>query len=208
MLVDLKRTVAFICPMCSRISSKRISIFDFSGDDKVNLICPTPNCHEHCATIATKGQKYNISIECPLCGDKHSYAIKRDHFWHKHLIAYKCPAAGMNVFFAGDRVDVEKAVDDSANTYSDTLSDWSDIDTIDEGGEDDYSLIYEIVDRIRSLSNAHKLSCRCGSIDIDIGVATGGIMLQCKRCRRNKVIELSEDTLTRLLNTTQIIIGD
>lgn len=209
MLVDLNRTVAFICPMCSRISSKKISVFDFSGDDKVNFICPSPGCHELCATISAKGQKYGINIECPLCGDKHSYNIKRDTFWHKRLIAYKCPAAGMNIFFAGEKREVEKAVDDSANTYQEVMSDWQDIDELgEEDIDNDYSLIYEIVDRIRNLSNAHKLSCRCGSIDIDIGVAAGGIMLQCKRCHRNKVLELSEDTLTRLLNATQIVIGD
>ena len=99
-LVDLKRIVAYICPFCSNMSSKSLSIFNFSGKDKVQLICPTHGCHETCVTIAEKHDKYKFDIECPICGDNHSYTTTKENFWNKPLLTYKCPVAGIDVFFA------------------------------------------------------------------------------------------------------------
>ena len=79
-LVDLKRIVAYICPFCSNMSSKSLSIFNFSGKDKVQLICPTHGCHETCVTIAEKHDKYKFDIECPICGDNHSYTTTKENF--------------------------------------------------------------------------------------------------------------------------------
>lgn len=97
-LVDLKRIVAYICPFCSNMSSKSLSIFNFSGKDKVQLICPTHGCHETCVTIAEKHDKYKFDIECPICGDNHSYTTTKENFWNKPLLTYKCPVAGIDVF--------------------------------------------------------------------------------------------------------------
>lgn len=211
MLVDLKRTVAYICPMCSNISSKRVSVFDFSGKDKLRLICPTHGCHEECAVLTAKGEKYNISIECPLCGEKHSYTSSQGNFWHKSLLSYKCPAAGMDIFFAGGSREVQKAIEDSSETYSDTVSDsisgiFNDIDNWEFS--DDYSILFEIIDRLNILNNNHRLSCCCGSDSIETIADGNSVILRCKECKRMKVIDSGSETLARLLNTTQIIIED
>lgn len=212
MLVDLKRTVAYICPVCSNISSKRISVFNFSGTDRVRLICPTHGCHEDCIKITPKNGKYKIDIECPLCGDTHSYTASYDSFWHKQLLSYKCPAAGIDIFFAGGRREVEKAMEDSSETYAEAVSDLMFSDTgfdIDPWGlNDEYSILFEIIDRLNSLDASHKLSCSCGSRDIEISAATAKVTLKCTRCGRSKVIEATDDVLTKLLNTSQVIIGE
>ena len=79
MVVEMKRTVAYICPVCSNISSKYVTIFDFSGAGKATFVCPTHGCREKCVTISVKGAGYKINVECPLCGGNHSYTSSRRH---------------------------------------------------------------------------------------------------------------------------------
>ena len=203
MLVDLKRTVAYICPFCSNISSRILSVFNFSGAEKLQLICPTHNCHEVCVGITQKNNRYKLDIECPLCGDMHSYTIAKDSFWHKNIITYKCPVAGIDIFFAGDEDEVENKLNESADMYSDV------IDGFDEDEEDEsFSLLYAIIDRLHKLKDRHHISCVCGHENIDFNIVNGNIILTCERCHKSKVIETSEDTLTRLLNSNTVIIGD
>ncbi len=200
MLVELKRIVAYICPFCSNISSKALSVFNFSGTDTVRLICPTHGCHETCVSIQEKGTKYKLDIECPLCGDSHSYAISRESFWNKPLITYKCPAAGIDIFFAGEKNKVEKMLDENTDMFSDFIDDIDDNEPFD--------LMYLIIERIHLLQSSHNVSCTCGSEDIGIDIANGNIALFCRRCKKTKFIASTEDSLTRILNANSIVIGN
>ena len=198
--------VAYICPFCSNISSKLISVFNFSGADKLKLICPTHGCHETCVSITQKNEKYKIDIECPLCSERHTYTINRDNFWHKPLITYKCPVAGIDIFFAGERAKVEKVLDDNSEIYSDIVDEFSEEFRI---GDDDtaFNLLYAIIEQLHKLKNSRKITCLCGETDIDLNVINGNIVLACPKCGRTKIIESNEETLTRLLNTNAVVLG-
>lgn len=200
MLVDLKRIVAYICPLCSNISSKSLSIFRFSGKDKVSLICPTHGCHENCVYISPKSDKYKIDIECPLCGETHSYTITKESFWNKPLITYKCPAAGIDIFFAGKRREVEKVLDENSDLYTDIMDDLDEEDL-------SFNLLYAMIEKLHSLKDSHSISCMCGSEDTEMNIINGNIMLTCRNCGKSKLIESTEENLTRLLNAHAIIIG-
>ena len=202
MLVNLKKMVAYICPVCSNISSKYVSVFNFSGRDKLNLICPTHGCHENCVTINKKNDKYKIIVECPLCGGTHNYAISQDGFWHKKLMTYKCPAAGIDIFFIGDRYEVEKTLDESSDIYSDIIDEF-------EFEEDAaFSILFSIIEQLHKLRDTNDIECMCGSSNIDINVVNGNIILSCNKCGKTKVIEATEDTLMRLLNSNKVVIGN
>lgn len=200
MLVDLKRTVAYICPVCSNISSKYISVFNFSGTPKVRLICPTHGCHEECVTITPKNGKYKFDIECPLCGGTHSHSINAESFWHKKILTYKCPAAGMDIFFSGERREVERMLEDNSDIYSDIVDDFDDDET-------EFNILFAIIEQLHKLSDEHLISCSCGSENISMNVMSGSVILACPRCGRSTVIESSEENLTRLLNTNQVVLG-
>lgn len=202
MLVDLKRIVAYICPFCSNISSKALSVFNFSGAEKVQLICPTHGCHETCVYITQKNSKYKLDIECPLCGETHSYSISKESFWNKPLITYKCPIAGIDIFFAGERKEVEKTLDENSDVYSDVMDD------LDEEENSPFDLLYAIVERLHYLKDNHKISCTCGSEDAEFNIVNGNIIITCARCRKSKIIEPSEENLIGLLNARAIIIGN
>lgn len=202
MLVDLKKMVAYICPVCSNISSKFVSVFNFSGRDKISLICPTHGCHEVCVNITAKGAKYKIAVECPLCGANHSYTISQDSFWHKKLMTYKCPAAGMDIFFTGERREIEKTLDENSDVYSDIIDDFE----ID--GDNEFGLLFSIIEQLHKLRSQRQIACVCGGEDTEINIVNGNIILSCTRCGRSKVIEATEEILARLLNSSRIIIGE
>lgn len=201
-LVDLKRIVAYICPFCSNMSSKSLSIFNFSGKDKVQLICPTHGCHETCVTIAEKHDKYKFDIECPICGDNHSYTTTKENFWNKPLLTYKCPVAGIDVFFAGEKDLVENMLNENTDMFSDILDEFDDDDS-----DISFNLIYAIIERLHALQESHNISCACGSEDIELNIINGNIILTCLQCKKSKAIETTEETFTRLLNAKAIIIG-
>ena len=203
MLVDLKRIVAYICPFCSNISSKSLSVFNFSGTEKVQLICPTHGCHETCVYIAEKNSKYKIDIECPLCGETHSYRISKEHFWHKPLITYKCPVAGIAVFFAGERHQVELTLDENSDFYSDIIDDFD-----DNSSNKTFNMLYSIIERLHVLKDSRNLSCVCGSNEIELNVINGNIVLTCSQCKKSTILECSEKNLTKILNSHSMIIGD
>ncbi len=202
MLVDLKRIVAYICPFCSNISSKALSIFNFSGRDKVQLICPTHGCHETCVYITKKNSKYKLDIECPLCGETHSYTVSAENFWNKPLLTYKCPAAGIDVFFAGERSRVERALDEKSDVYSDIIDEFD-----DEDDELSFNLLYAIIERLNYLIENGHVSCVCGNTKPEFEIIDESIALKCVKCKRSKLIEISEESLAVLLSTTSIVIG-
>lgn len=201
MLVELKRMVAYICPVCSNIATKTLSVFNFSGRNKVSLICPTRGCHETCAVITQKNSKYKISIECPLCGDTHVYTISREAFWKKQLISYKCPAAGIDMFFVGNRQCVEYALDEYSEIYSD-LAEYPLGDT----HEEPFALSNAIMGCLDVLYRQSSISCACGSTDIELRPDGDCIYIECRKCGSSKKMDISEDTLMRVLNTSAIVI--
>lgn len=202
MLVELKRIVAYICPFCSNISSKVISVFNFSGADKVRLICPTHGCHETCVNIQQKNSNYKLDIECPLCGEKHSYTISRESFWNRPLITYKCPVAGIDIFFAGEREKVEKVLDENTDMYSDI------IDDLDDEADESLNILYIMIERLHSMKDNHKILCSCGGEEADLNVVNNNIVLTCRRCKKSKIIETTDENLTMILNAHAIIIGN
>lgn len=203
MLVDLKRTVAYICPFCSNISSKALSVFNFSSKEKVQLICPTHGCHEICVCITKKNSKYKLDVECPLCGETHSYTVSKESFWNKPLLTYKCPAAGIDIFFAGDVREVEKTLDENSDVYSDVIDDFEeDVDDLS------FNLMYAIIERLNHLRNNNNISCVCGGDGAAFDVEGDNIVLTCPHCKREKMIKITEDNLTRLLNACAIVIGN
>lgn len=130
------------------------------------------------------------------------YSISADAFWHKPLISYKCPVAGINMFFAGERKRVEKALDEYCDVYSDIAND------IEEVIKDSsFNVVYELIDCLNTLQKKGLISCDCGSRDVEIDFNSKDIVLRCTHCRNTKVIETSEDSLIRVLNSNAIIIG-
>lgn len=200
MLIDFKKSMAYICPFCSGITSKNIDIFDFSGKSAVGFQCSSTGCREDCISIRQKASKYIVNIECPICGDSHSFSISADRFWAKKLMTLSCPISGIEIFFLGSKNDVEDALAEKAEDFSDFIDEEFDL------GEEE--ILYGILDRIHELREKHKISCVCGNENVEFSMLGGNLALVCTRCGRTKIIETSEENLEKLLKAHSLIISN
>ena len=201
MIVKYERTTAYICPFCSNLTKKKISAFDFSGRDHKPLLCSTLGCREECAKISFKNAKYNINVECPICGDAHEFSVPAVKFWNKKLLTYKCPVSGIDIIFFGEEDAVEKTVTERSIEYADIIPDYYDNSAESE-------MLYEILDCVHELQNRHRVSCVCGSESVSIQLINNSLVLVCDKCGRLRVIETNEHNLAMLLNAEAIVIGN
>ncbi len=106
----ISRYIAYICPLCMQINMKNINIFEFSSHSPLELLCDVDECFEECVYIFRSKDKFKIEIECPVCGEAHSFNISSSGFIFKDLLTFKCPESNIDIFFIGDKNSVEKAV--------------------------------------------------------------------------------------------------
>ncbi len=201
MLLDYKRVVAYICPFCSNLSTRKLSLFNFSGGADVNLICPVNGCHEECASIHQGKNKYRIDIECPLCGETHTHTIKPASFWNKRLVTYKCPETNIEIFYIGEHSAVESELMQNAGIYDNLDNDYP-----RELNDSQIDLYNQIIERIRYLYENDCISCSCGNDRISAAVYDNKLALSCSKCHKTRYVEFSEDTLKMLKNAGSVII--
>ena len=200
MIMDLNRTIAYICPMCSAITTKKLSVFDFSGRKTVVCSCGNETCSEPVVKLYEKKGAYGIEVECPVCDETHGYTLKQQSFWTRKLLRLACPASNINIFFAGDEAGVSAELDKHSSSISELLEDM-DI-------EDELNLMYDLIDCINELSKINGISCVCGSHNINISAEDRQIVLTCRECGKQKRIEASFESLLALLNTSTIVLDD
>lgn len=199
MIIDYKTCAAYICPACSSLSEKEITIFDLSSDKKTALKCSDKHCREQCAYIRKKDKKYIIEIPCPLCGSNHSFPISVERFWDKKPLTLSCPLTGIEIFFTGEKSNAK----DFINNFGEIISEHIDV-------EEALSLdiFTEMIELIYELDYEHRLTCVCSNEDIEIGVTDGGILLVCKKCGKSKILEPTEENLLKLEMANSIVIGN
>lgn len=95
-LNDLKRYIAFICPDCYEICERDINIFECSS--YLELSCPE-ECNEGCISISRDRDKFKTFIECPACGDTHTFDISLQSFMQKNNVFFSCPEWNVKIFF-------------------------------------------------------------------------------------------------------------
>ncbi len=199
MLLRLERTVAYICPICSCMNSKRINLFHFSGNRLLRLTC-AHKCEDFCVRILPKKGKYKIDISCPICGEVHCFLLKRATFWNKSFISFKCPASGVDIYFLGNADAVQEAIAEQESMLESMMQE-------EEHAFEDYDLlISEIISRIYAISYAGNLYCTCGKSNIGITIEDNSIVLRCADCGATKIIYPIEECLTFLLNTDTIVL--
>lgn len=196
MILELKRAVAYICPICSEVSVRDINIFDFSGSAQVKLPCIKDGCTDECVCIKPKKTKYKIDIECPLCDDVHTFQVNMNVFWKKDLFSLKCPASGIDIFFSGEEQKIIEAIEEQAEFFSECAEDF----------ESNIGILYDIVGRLRDISADDQLYCTCGCHDITVSVEDDQLVLLCPVCGAKKRIDADEENLSRLLNASAVVL--
>ncbi len=191
---DSKRYIAYICPFCSEINRQNINIFQLSAISPLEFLCQSEACLEECFSISRIKDKFKITVECPACGDVHTFKISTQSFLFKDLITFSCPECNINIFFAGKKDKVEKSVTENCDKIS-QISEQFDFFT------EEINIMYKIIDKLHLLIGKHKISCSCGSVEIFPDVSNGVIALTCCECGKNVFIQPDELSLEFLENS-------
>ncbi|MBP3362040.1 MAG: hypothetical protein J6N52_14375 [Clostridia bacterium] len=194
MVKKLTRTVAYSCPFCMQDMQEQLNIFDFSGNNSVELLCCDRRCKESCAVISDCGNKYKIKIKCSVCGEFHTYTISKSAFWTVPLMVFNCTNFDMQIFFFGEKSRVEEAVSENDEMMTDMA------DEAFDALPDNCKLAFSIIDSFHRLLEDKKIICSCGSTEVYPDFDGSSIVLCCENCHRTYSFEISEELLDMLIN--------
>lgn len=183
-----------MCPFCSSTTVEYIDVFSFSGNCGITLNCSDVYCKEKCVIISQKSEKYIIIVDCPVCGETHSYPISKSAFWSRELLEFECPNSLISVFFCGEDIPVKEAVvrnEKDIAEFSESLEDFS----------DEIKIVFETLDILHELLSKESLVCPCGCNSILLEMSNDGIILLCEACETKHKITPSHELLNKLRNT-------
>lgn len=214
MVIDLNRYAAAICPECSNAALTPVSPFDVSANRAFTITCISKACNTEHVTIAFKNKKYKITLQCPFCGDTHSFTVAPNKMWGTDLLTLPCPVTGIPAFFFGNQEKVRKGLEGSFSgieqllkSTMDDIYGINDMINDDDFEYDEDDILYDILDELHELQCSNSLSCICGSEHISITPVDGSVLLSCRRCRRSKRLDINDQTLAMIINASAIVIG-
>lgn len=181
--------IAFVCPVCFELYEKEVNIFElYSG---LSLTCASA-CVSDSVTVAHKGDKLKITVECPICSDVHTFYVSISGVMKKELISFSCPEHGSaKILFLGqpDAVHKDALASLDISSYIDELDDELCLDYIIDNG---------IEERLDFLSDNGGLQCSCGSTDIEIEDLPDALSLVCRACGNTIRLPYTGETLEAL----------
>lgn len=197
MIKEFKKSLGYICPVCSTISVREKNLFDFSGSAPVSLCCPG-ECGEECITILPKKDMYTATVNCPMCDEPHIFNIRKTTFWQSKFFVLSCPETGIGVLFIGDRETVKKELYEQEEMFVKMNEEYA--------ISDELSIIFDTVERINEIAKDGNVSCSCGSRSVSIEIDNEKITLCCRDCGRKKDIPANAEGLEVLLNASAIVL--
>lgn len=193
MIIDLTKTILYFCPSCPTLSFKHISAFDLKKEKRLRLRCTGKGCNEEIAELTYSRGKYKISVNCPICGDYHSFTLSKKNIWDKDISVLQCPESGMGILYIGN--NKEKLLEEYNSNNMSFSGDFS-------PHEDDIPILnnpmdiaYTIVEHINQFAKANKVDCSCGNRDIGIAVNLDNVTLTCRACKKRMVLEATPQTM-------------
>ncbi len=200
MIIDLNITIGYKCPACDLFHSESLSIFDVSSGNINAIKCV---CGESELGISKNSNIYIITVPCFICGADHIYKVilKKGFMQKKKPSIFPCQFSGYDVCCIGEN----SAVNKWAENYSNEL---------DKIIEDDFQdffvndlVVFETVEKIKSLEDKGKLYCECGSHKIEIELLSECVELLCVMCGAKKQIPtLTEEELSNTLGYEEIVL--
>lgn len=196
MISDLKKCVGYICPACSAVAVKNISVFDFSKGRPYTVRC---ECGEPCLQMQMQQDKYRIALHCPICGSVHTFFMKPSAFWKQELFIYECPEAGIEIYFSGREDEIAAAAHEQDMLFREYAEE---DETIGLSG-----VFYEMMELLRTLTDRGELYCSCGSRDIGVAFDNSYLTLVCRECGASKPIQVSAESVEALKGVSAVILG-
>lgn len=198
MITNLSTSTLYICPECSTSSLKTLSAFEIKKNNSLILKCSNKNCNCDNAFVSTSKDKYKINIDCPVCGDEHSFSLSKKTIWNKDFLILNCPQSGFGIFFIGKDIELLKKEHKAQEELI------AGIIANNDELYDELDLLFEIVELINSYAQKNKIHCQCQNENIAININTDSITLKCKNCGRSAMFEAKIQTLNNLSELDEI----
>jgi hypothetical protein len=106
MIEDLRRTIAYICPVCRKAVAKERGIFSLSPSN-AELKCP---CGGSKLRISYQEEMFRLFVPCLLCGAEHAVSCTSRAFLHERALAFSCGASGLDCCYVGEHAPVMAAL--------------------------------------------------------------------------------------------------
>lgn len=176
MITKLERSILYFCPDCSAVSTKKISAFGISGQNPHTKYCSNAVCSKALIEFSYKKNKYHICVDCPVCGDKHSFNLTQKTMWGKDFFILNCPASGLGILFIGKD---EKRLMEEYYAQTELIA-----GIIADGDEEfeKLDILFEIVEILNELAQDKAINCSCGSDKISINLNGEDVELLCRKC--------------------------
>ncbi len=187
MLIDNNTTVALRCPRCGDIDYEGLSIFDFSGKKKHEIIC---SCGFTKAVVGTRDlEKFWLKINCLVCAKQHVLYYSKWELWSEKITLVNCPDSELTWGYLGCQQGIEELVEERGECFS-LMLDQMDFDDYFSNPE----IMLATLDIIHDIAEEGKLFCQCGNYEIDITMYADKLELICRECHGLVMINASTES--------------
>ena len=200
MITDLTTSMLYLCPECSTSSLRKLSAFEIKKKDGLALFCSNKECRCNDVKIFQIKDKYKINIDCPICGDEHSFTLSQKTLWNKDVFILNCPQSGFGILFIGK--DTERLTTE----YSSQAEIIAGIIASNDEIYDDLDILFEIIELINSYARSNSIHCICDKENIAININADSVVLTCKNCGKSVTFNAKPEILEALSESEEIII--
>jgi hypothetical protein len=174
-IIPTQKTLALRCPVCGEMEFYALSRFCIGIRKPARIICRCGTC---LLSISRKGRDlYRLQIECVMCESKHIITCKSSELWQDKLFTICCADTGMEIGFIGFKEAVMKSVMRTERSIREMA---------EELGYDKYfnnaEIMYQVLDLLKIMADEGRMSCSCGSSQLEVEVYPDRIELNCPHC--------------------------
>jgi hypothetical protein len=178
-IIHTLNVVVLRCPSCGRLEFRGFSLFNFAGGRTWQVEC---SCGTPLLTISRKkGKSFWLQYRCGMCDSLHISRHTRKELWSRELLTLTCKETELEVGFIGPREKVQRAVQRHDRTLAQVARDLGFSDYFEEP-----DVMYQLLSLIYQLAEEGRVSCGCGSENIEIEIFPGHLQLRCQACRAEK----------------------
>jgi hypothetical protein len=202
MLIDTSVTIAYKCTSCGSFEFFNISLFTLLYKKDCSLPC---RCKKSCVNIKQECEgSFLISIPCIGCGNDHTYLLSKKNILSGEPIIFNCPETDLQIFFIGRDEAVRKKVDSLEEEFDEMIDMYG-----YESYFDNTQVMFDTLNRIHDIALKGNLSCECGSVNIELVLLSGCVLLRCGKCGSSRRIPASKNKdLKDILTKSQITITE
>ena len=202
MLIDTSVTIAYKCTSCGSFEFFNISLFTLLYKKDCSLSC---RCKKSCVNIKQECEgSFLISIPCIGCGNEHTYLFSKKNILTGEPIVLNCPETDMQICFIGRDEAVRKKVDNLEEEFDELIDMYG-----YESYFDNTQVMFDTLNRIHDIALKGNLICECGSVNIELVLLSGCILLRCGKCGCSRRIPASKNKdLKDILTKSQITITE